>query len=216
MVSPSQWLADLVPHSMFGDIPVEIIPNDVDHTLFRPYPSDWRTKNDLVGATIILAVSSRWERRKGLDFVQDLASQLRPQEKLVVVGRLPARRSLPASILHVPFTDSVTELASIYSSADVFINPTLEDNYTTTNLEALACGTPIVTFDTGGCAEAVARSVGPSAVIGDKTVSGLRHAIDKVLSESPEGPHKVSLIEPPPVKMAGRYVELYGRILEAS
>ena len=52
-------------------------------------------------------------------------------------------------------TRNQTELAQLYSASDYFVNMTYEDTYPTVNLEAIACGTKVITYDTGGCAETI-------------------------------------------------------------
>ena len=61
----------------------------------------------------------------------------------------------PCFMESIQRTNSPQELAAIYTAADVFVNPTYEDNYPTVNLEAQACGTPVITYDTGGCRETI-------------------------------------------------------------
>lgn len=66
----------------------------------------------------------------------------------------------------------------LYSLADVFINPTYEDNFPTTNIESLACGTPVVTYDTGGSPEAIDANTG--FVIEKGSVDGLVKVIAEI------------------------------------
>lgn len=56
-------------------------------------------------------------------------------------------------IIAIPRTSNTKELAEIYTAADFFVNPTYEDNYPTVNLEAIACGTKVITYNTGGSPE---------------------------------------------------------------
>ena len=154
IVTPSKWLAGLVAQSFLQEYPVEVVYNSINTEVFRPTDSDFRKKHGLENQTIVLGVAGVWEERKGMrDFVK-LAKMLPENYKIVLVGVTPdMAEKLPDEILALPKTGSAAELAQIYSAADVFVNPTYEDNLPTVNLEARACGTRIVCYDTGGCAE---------------------------------------------------------------
>ena len=91
-------------------------------------------------------------------------------------------KSLPAGVIGIGRTDSVEELAAYYAMADVFVNPTLEDNFPTTNLEALACGTPVVTFETGGSAESIDES--PAGSVAATTGWSSAYITPRVLTTS--------------------------------
>lgn len=169
LVTPSQWLADLVKQSYMKNYPVKVIHNGVDTKVFRPIISDVREKYRLSGKKVILGVASQWNYRKGLNYMIELAKRLGNQYIVVVIGVTEEQnKGLPSNMLGLLKTSSTQELAEWYSVAEVFVNPTLEDNYPTTNLEAIACGTPVVTFDSGGSAES-ARLYGQAVKKGDVT-----------------------------------------------
>ncbi len=154
IVSPSNWLAELVVQSFLRGYPVVNINNGIDLKVFKPTFNDFRIRNKVEEQFIILGVALGVDERKGYRYFIDLAKQLRPDEKIVLVGVSKQQlKNLPNGIIGIERTNSITELAEIYSAADVFLNPTLEDNFPTTNLEALACGTPVITFNSGGSAE---------------------------------------------------------------
>ena len=156
IVTPSQWLANLVQESFLNEYPVNVINNGIDLNTFRPNAGDFRKKFNLNGKFVILGVASVWDRRKGLKYFVELADKLSEDEVIVLVGLTEKQiNQIPENIIGITRTSNVEELVDIYSSADVFVNPTLEDNFPTTNLEALACGTPVVTFDTGGSPESI-------------------------------------------------------------
>ena len=156
LVCPSQWLSGLVRESFLGCYPVKTILNGIDLDKFRPTDGSFRRTHGLEHKKIALGVASVWERRKGLFFFPKLEHLLGDDWKIVLVGvTSEQKQELPSSILSFPRTNSIKELAALYTTADVFVNPTLEDNFPTTNLEALACGTPVATFDTGGSPEAI-------------------------------------------------------------
>ena len=159
LITPSQWLADLVGESFLAKYPVEVRHNAIDTSVFKPTPSDFRERYGIGDRFMILGVASPWTERKGLaDFVR-LAGELDSEKYAVVLVGLSKNqvKEMPAGIVGLGRTDSSQKLAGIYSTADVFFNPTTEDNFPTVNLEAEACGTPVVTYDTGGCAETLQR-----------------------------------------------------------
>ena len=123
----------------------------------------------------------RSDRRKGLtDFIQ-LSQLLAKNEQIVLVGLSSGQiRSLPKGIIGINRTENVNELAALYSMADVFVNPTWVDNFPTTNIEALACGTPVVTYQTGGSPEAISQDTG--RVVEKGNISALYQAISEILS----------------------------------
>lgn len=156
LVTPSKWLANEVKQSFLRKYPVNVIPNGIDLNVFKPTSSDFREKNGLVGKKIILGVASIWDKRKGLNDFFELSKILDDNYKIVLVGLSKNQMNdLPKNILAISRTNNVKELAEIYSSADVLFNPTYEDNYPTVNLEAQACGTPVITYRTGGSVESV-------------------------------------------------------------
>ena len=249
LITPSQWLADLVGESYLRDYPVEVRHNTIDTSIFKPTPSDFRERYGIGDRFMILGVASPWTERKGLsDFVHlanDLDSekfaivlvglsgkQIKElQKQLVAIHKVDNPRELagayttadvfvhpgveetfgmtvaeaqacethvivtqgsacaeiadrdntsvvPADLstlkativklaggglaVLVFRTESPQQLAAIYTAADIFFNPTIEDNYPTVNLEAEACGTTVVTYDTGGCKETVRR---PTSIV---------------------------------------------------
>ena len=156
LVTPSQWLAGLVKESFLRDYPVQVIPNGIDTEVFKPTPSDFKKRYGLDGKFLILGVANVWGKRKGFDYFLDLSKYLSDDEIIVLVGLSDERiKNLPNNIIGIKRTNSAKELAEIYTAADVFFNPTLEDNYPTVNLEAQACGTYVITFDSGGAKETI-------------------------------------------------------------
>lgn len=156
IVTPSRWLADNVKESFLKGFPVNVIRNGIDLNVFKPTESDVRKKYGIAPHKhIILGVAFNWEKRKGLDVFIELADKLNSDMyQIVLVGTDDAvDKQLPKSIVSIHKTDSQKELVALYSAADVFVNPTREENYPTVNMEALACGTPVVTFNTGGSPE---------------------------------------------------------------
>ena len=166
IVTPSQWLADLVRQSFLAKYPVEVRHNTIDTNVFKPTPSDFRERYGIGDRFMILGVASPWTERKGLKDFARLAHELDSDRYAVVLVGLSKKQveALPSGVIGLERTSSPQELAQIYTAADVYFNPTLEDNYPTVNLEAEACGTPVVTYDTGGCGETI--SCCESTVVG--------------------------------------------------
>lgn len=163
IITPSQWLANLVKKSFLKEYPVTVIHNGVDLKVFTPRISNFRERYGISSNKIILlGVANRWEQRKGLDVFIRLAERLDANKfQIVLVGTDHiVDEKLPPCIISIHRTADQHELSEIYSTADFFINPTREDNFPTVNIESLACGTPVITFDTGGCPEAVTEDCG--------------------------------------------------------
>lgn len=162
IVTPSEWLAGLVKESFLSEYPVKVINNGIDLAVFKPTDSDFRERYGLcVGVTLILGISFNWEKRKGLDVFLRLANDLDDSYRIVLVGTNDdVDKKLPARIISIHHTADQHELSQIYSAADVMVNPTREDNFPTVNIEALACGTPVITFITGGSAEIIDKYSG--------------------------------------------------------
>lgn len=161
VVTPSNWLAGFVKQSILGEYPIEVINNGIDLGTFKPTEGSFRELYKLNNKFIILGVASNWEERKGLDYFIQLSKKIKSDDMIVLVGLNDKQlNKLPPNIIGIKRTNSVKELAEIYSSADVFVNPTLEDNFPTTNLEALACGVPVITFNTGGSPECIFENCG--------------------------------------------------------
>lgn len=155
IVTPSDWLAGLVKRSFLSRYPVTVIYNGIDTGIFKPVQSNLRERLRAENKKIILGVASVWDERKGLrDFLR-LYELLDKNRYLIILAGLSERqkKELPDGIIGFARTDSARQLVELYSTADVFVNPTYEDNYPTTNLEAIACGTPVITYDTGGSPE---------------------------------------------------------------
>ena len=161
IITPSEWLAGLAKQSFLGKFDIKVINNGIDLTVFKPKKSNFREKYNLEEKFIVLGVANIWDRRKGLDVFFELCEVLNDDYKIILMG-LNNRQmeNLPENILGLMRTDNVTELIEIYTAADVFVNPALEDNFPTVNLEALACGTPIITYDTGGSVESIDDNCG--------------------------------------------------------
>ncbi len=179
LVAPCGWLTERLADSYLAGLPVRVVYNGVDLNRFKPTASELRERYTLGKKRLVLAVASEWEERKGFAYLPQLARRLGDRYKLAVIGLSQAQTdALGGMALSIPRTESAEELAAWYSAADCFVNPTLEDNMPMVNLEALACGTPVVSFDTGGCAEAITPACG--IVVPKGNIEALVAAIQKL------------------------------------
>lgn len=178
----SNWLKCLVEQSFLNGFPVHHIYSGIDLNVFKPRLSDsLRRRYGIENQKkIVLGVANIWDVRKGLsDFIK-IYQILQKSVVLILIGLTKKQlKRLPPGIIGVERTENVEELASYYSLADVFVNPTYMDNFPTTNIEALACGTPVVTYDTGGSPEAIDEETGKVVCKGD--IEGLIDAINEIL-----------------------------------
>ena len=132
---------------------------------------------------VVLGVAFGWGFRKGLDVFVLLSKRLDEKYQIVMVGVDDKTKSeLPKNIITIKRTNNQSELASIYSAADVFVNPTREDNYPTVNMEAIACGTPVITFNTGGSPEIIKNNI-TGIVIPNENIDLLIESIEKICDE---------------------------------
>ena len=163
IITPSAWLADLARQSFLKECQVKVINNGIDLSVFKPTISDFREKHGiLANKTMLLGVAFGWGKRKGLDIFIELAKRLDSEKyQIVLVGTdTTVDKLLPPNVISVHRTRNQKELAEIYSSAEILINPTREENYPTVNMESIACGTPVVTFQTGGSPEILTKETG--------------------------------------------------------
>lgn len=169
LVTPSQWLADMVSASFLAAYPVQVVNNGIDLQVFRPTLSDLRARHQLGQKHIVLGVAYGWSDKKGLHVFQQLAQRLDSQRyQIILIGTDEVvETQLDPQIISVRRTQDQQELAAYYSVADVLLNPTLEDTFPTVNMEALACGTPVLTFATGGSPEILRGDCGSVVPCGD-------------------------------------------------
>ena len=161
VITPSQWLADEVSQSFLKDCRIKVIYNGIDLLVFYPQESDFRQKHGLENRFIVLGVAFDWSIRKGLDVFVELSKRLDERFQIVLVGTNDkVDKQLPDNILSIHRTQDQAELAAIYTAADVFVNPTREEVLGLTNIEANACGTPVITFNTGGSPECIDKYSG--------------------------------------------------------
>lgn len=157
LVPVSKWLATKVEQSFLSSYPIHTITNGIDINTFKPIQdSNYKREKGWEGLKLILGVASVWDKTKGWEDFIKIAPNLKEDERIILVGLSKQQiEILPKNIIGIERTDSKEELIELYSLADVFMNLTYADTYPTTNLEALACGTPVITYKTGGSVEEI-------------------------------------------------------------
>jgi putative colanic acid biosynthesis glycosyltransferase len=185
IVTPSKWLADIVKQSYLKKYPVRVIPNGIDTAVFRvisgkvegTHNDDGIRSDNIKGQKnvnahisigncyMILGVANVWTKRKGIEYFEQIADMIDDSFIICLVGvnehqKKMLERRHKGRIIGIQHTESQKELVKLYNRALCFVNPTLEDNFPTTNLESLACGTPVITFRTGGSPESIDETCG--------------------------------------------------------
>lgn len=181
IVTVSEWMKGEMSQSFLKDCRYQVIHNGIDLDVFEPQPDDKavRERYGLDEKHIILGLASIWSKEKGWDDFMEMSKMLNDDEVIVMVGVTEEQQKrLPANIIGIRRTENVRQLAELYSAAVAFVNPTWQDNYPTVNLESIACGTPVVTYRTGGSIEAVTEKTGYVVEQGD--VKGLLDAVREI------------------------------------
>lgn len=155
IVTPSKWLAGICNLSFLRKKRIVTVNNGIDLNDFKPS----KAKNDKF---TVLAVASFWTKDKGSEDLIELVKLLDKDIDVVVVGNGSDKIEGVKAISH---TNNKAELVDLYSSAHVLINPTLDDNFPSVNIESIACGTPVITYRTGGSPEIID---GKTGVVVDK------------------------------------------------
>ncbi len=183
LVTPSEWLYKEVKQSFLKDYKTVVINNGIDLSVFKRAEVKDKIKNAPKNKTV-LAVSYGWNDRKGFSDLIKVADKLGSDYQVIIVGTdKNNQKYLTTNVLEVKRTDGREKLIELYSLADVFFNPTKEDTFPTVNIEALACGTPIVTYDTGGSVEIINSSCGIVVKNGD--VDNAVKQIERICEEKP-------------------------------
>ncbi len=214
----SEWLGNFVRQSFFKSANIEVIHNGIDISMFKPQDNDVnhkvRKKINVPDKKIVLGVAAPWSERKGFnDFIQ-LRNLLHDDYAIIMVGLSDEQLSLlPKGVIGLQRTPNAQELAELYSAADVFVNPTYEDNYPTTNLESIACGTPVITYQTGGSPESITSETGSVVKQGD--VLALKEAINSIIDKNinPQVCRDYAVEHFDSRKCFEKYITLYNRIL---
>ena len=211
IVAPSRWTAEVTRQSFFGEYPIEVIHNGISLETFKPTESSFREKHGIGDRKLVLGVAAAWMARKGLDVFLELAKRLDDSYRIVLVGTDDqVDKLLPKGVISIHHTANVAELAEIYTAADVYANPTREEVLGLVNLEALACGTPVITFNSGGSPECVDETCG--VVVPKNDVDAMEAAIRYVTTERPFSPEACRAYAShfDADSKFGEYIKLYG------
>ena len=214
IVPVSEWIRNEMRRSFLSAYPFRVIHNGINTDIFNIYDDrQVRTAFGLGDRHILLGVASRWSREKGLDDFIRMAGMLNEDEVIVLVGIKPEdRKRLPDNVVGIARTENIRQLAELYAAADVFVNPTWQDNYPTVNMEAIACGTPVVTYRTGGSVEVITPSTGMIVEQGNlnELLKSIREIESKDKASYQEACRKYALLN---FKKEDRYME-YLRLYE--
>jgi glycosyltransferase involved in cell wall biosynthesis len=217
LVPVSKWLEEELRQSFFKTKKIHLIQNGIDTQRFAPIEQRKYILEKFKIAhheKIILGVASNWYR-KGLDDFIALRTMLPKNYSIVLVGLSDKEtKLLPNNIIGIERTENVDELVALYSTSDVFFNPTWEDNFPTTNLEAMSCGTPVVTYNTGGSPEAITQETGIVVERGDLDAAAKSIIemckIGKDISSKCRN-RIINVFDS--ISMLSKYIELYNSIL---
>ncbi|MCR5773746.1 MAG: glycosyltransferase [Lachnospiraceae bacterium] len=188
LVTPSEWLKKAAERSILAEYPVQVINTGIDPDTFKPVSTDLRQRYDIGDRILLLGVANPWRERKGLyEFValhEKLEQEYPGKYRIALVGLKSSQMAeLPEGIIKTGHTESVEELAAWYSAADFYVNLTFGDTFPTTNIEALACGTPVITYDAGGSGEMLNDKVG--AVVSQGDLDAVIRATEQLKGELP-------------------------------
>ncbi len=216
IVTPSEWLAGYIKESFLGEYPLSIIHNGIDLNTFRIHTQRSKYVNHVIDKYIILGVASSWSQRKGFEDFIKLDKIINHDRYQIVMVGLNAKqiKSIPKTIIGIARTNNQTELAELYSSANVFINPTYQDNYPTTNLEATACGTVCITYNTGGSPESI---MDKSLIVPKGDVRKLLKVIEQVcttIDYSKEKVREFAINNFDKINSYRKYIELYENVIK--
>jgi glycosyltransferase involved in cell wall biosynthesis len=217
LVTPSEWLSTLVKSSFLKNHPISVINNGIDLEVFKSSGKlSFINEISVHNKFIILGVASQWSERKGLKYFIELANKLNDDYLIVMIGvDKKLTSTLPKNIVSMIRTENISQLVKYYSTADVFLNPTLEDNFPTVNIEALACGTPVITFKTGGSIEIIDNFTG--VISDEKSSDSLVKSIEEVKTKGKNfystNCRKRALEKYDKIKQFSLYIDFYKRAL---
>ena len=221
IVTVSEWMKNEMSNSFLKNCQFQVIHNGIDLNVFSVQDNEQgvRQRYGLGDKRIILGLASIWSKEKGWDDFIEMAKMLNDNELIVLVGvSEKQQKQLPSNIVGIRRTENVQQLAELYSAADVFVNPTWQDNYPTVNLEAIACGTPVVTYRTGGSVEAITDSTGMIVEQGD--VAGLLSAAREIMQRRTQffkdSCRKFALENFDKEERYNDYLKLYDKLLKRS
>lgn len=183
IVTPSEWLSGHLKNSFLSGYASKVINNGIDLDIFRNKVNKSSSHKHKISKKYILGVASIWTQSKGLEDFIKLRKILDKDLDIVIVGLSKKQiKYLPEGIRGIIRTEEINELVELYSGAYALVNPTYADNFPSVNIEALACGTPIITYDTGGSPEAISHETGIVVTKGD--ILGIKNAIIEIVNRN--------------------------------
>lgn len=207
IVTPSRWLAETAKESFLSEYPIVAIPNGIDLELFKPTPGDFRDRYDLKDKKIILGVASSWGEKKGLDDFLELSKIIDEDTRIVLVGLKDYEsKSMPNNIICIQEIRNSTELAQIYTAADIFFNPSREETMGLTTVEAMACGTFSIVYPLTALPEVISEGAG--CIINFKDLSAVIDVLKDQTKLLPENCIKQASIYSK-YKMFESYMKIY-------
>lgn len=162
IVTPSAWLKNQVKDSFLNNYNCVVINNGIDLDVFRPM-DEYRKKEKKV----ILNVVDGLDERKGYKDLIELGKILPKDYQIVIVGLNKKKLIKIKNVTTLCRTNNTEELVNYYNQAKIVVNPTYEDTFPTVNIEALACGIPVVTYNSGGSPEMIDDKCGVVVEVGD-------------------------------------------------
>jgi glycosyltransferase involved in cell wall biosynthesis len=162
IVPVSEWMGNLVKKSYFEKCPIKVIKNGIDTNIFRPsQDTTYIDRYNLQNTFVILGIANLWEPRKGLnDFIQ-LSKKLEIDCQIILIGLSKTQiGNLPKNIIGLERTENIQELVSFYSTADLFLNLSVEESFGLTTIEALSCGTPVIVYNSTASPELITSETG--------------------------------------------------------
>ncbi len=210
LVTPSCWLAQIVKESYLTCYPVRVLYNGIDTEVFKPMPSNFREKYGLQDKIVLLGVSSTWNQRKGFNDFIKLAEKLDDRYTIILVGLSDKQKlMIPENIIGITCTNSIKELAEIYSAADVFINLSVEETFGLTTIEAQACGTPAIVYNSTALPEFISDNNGvaiPTEITTDALIDTIKRIVKSPYNKNDLIKSASNLDKQ---RMVERYLEIY-------
>lgn len=213
LAAPSEWMASIARQSYLKEHPVRVVYNGIDTDVFCPRDSDFRSRYQLEGKIILLGVAMPWRIGKGPDIFIRLANDLDDRFTIVLVGTDDQiDQTLPERIVSIHRTFDREELAAIYTAADLFVNPTRQEVFGLVNVEALACGTPVLTFNSGGSPETIDPSCG--SVVEKDDYEALKAEIYRITTDRPYSPEacRARALQLSNAHMQESYINLFSEL----
>ncbi|MGU8513239.1 glycosyltransferase [Clostridium perfringens] len=182
IITPSKWLESKVKESFLSGYKTKVISNGIDLNVFKFTKNNFKENNNIEDKKIVLSVSSIWNEKKGIRDLLELSEQLTDDYKMVVVGLDKNQISkLPNNIIKMHKTNNLKELVEVYSAADVFVNLSVEETMGLVTIEAIACGTPSIVYNSTATPETIDDNVG--IVVDKNDIRGIKDAIERITED---------------------------------